>query len=121
METLVSPPLSRGLDPASVDLQTLLLSGNISLETLETLRKESEILMKRREILKDYEANIKQLPTPDGRFWIRINGKQIFRKTKKELEDEIISRVQKVQVQDMTLNTLYDNFLTQLAEGRKII
>ncbi len=101
---------SAAIDLSSFDLQSLLGSDNISLETLETLRKESENMMKRREILQKYENQIRQLPEPDGRFWIRLNGKQIFRKTRKELEDVIVERMAPTNA---TLNTIYKEYIEQ--------
>ena len=81
-----------------------LISDNIDIHTLEALLERKRADMAKKDILKDYP--IKQLP--DGRYWIRIDGRQLFRRNKQDLENQIIEL--KTQ---RTLVRIFDEYLEQ--------
>lgn len=68
-------------------IQNQLLCGNISYEEAKVLMEKEMTLM---QMEKDYGAKVKQLP--DGRWWIRLNGKVIKKTSREAIFEEIIKR-----------------------------
>lgn len=76
-------------------------------------------LMIRQSILKQYGAEIKQLPptekngvTKAGRFYVRLPGKGLIYKTKrKDIEDVLVTYYQEEVPQTRTLTTVYQDWL----------
>ena len=79
-------------------------SDNISQEELQTLIEEATEMKTRKEILSKYPT-IKYLKS-EQRYYIRLDGKQIRRKSKKDLEDYLIS-MEKTQ----SINELWERYM----------
>lgn len=80
----------------------------ISPSDLESLLRRKREDMRRKEILSRYP--IKQLPVPDCRYWVRIDGKQYFKKSKVTLENLILELNKK---QEITLVKLFENYIAE--------
>lgn len=78
---------------------------------------EVEEIMKRSQVNKKYGDSIKQLP--DGRYHIRYNGRQIFKKSYDLVVDEILKREQQkgVRTLDSIAEEFFDYRFTNSAGG----
>lgn len=89
-------------------LQTNTFYDTMSPENLKFLVERTQMEIKRKELLSQHTSPIKQLP--NGRWYTRIKGRKVERKTKKEIENLII---QAFEEKNITLNTIFDNYLTR--------
>ena len=73
--------------------------------------------MKKKEILSKYP--IKQLPPPDSRYWIRIDGRQRFSKNKSKLEKIIVDYVTGTNKTEdnATIESIFDSYLSVRKEN----
>lgn len=82
------------------------ISDNLSLESLESLVERLKLTMKRKELLSRHSSPVKQLP--NGRWYTRIDGRKIERKSKTDLEAIII---QFYEVETVTINYIFEDYL----------
>lgn len=90
----------------NIELRTLI--DVLTPNDLENLLIEKREIMRRNQILSKYK--IGQLPPPDNRYWVRIDGKQYFRKNKQDLENLIVKTKSK---EELTLTNIFDEFIEQ--------
>ena len=95
----------------NIELRMIESMDDLSPQDLENLLKRKRLDMARKDVLKKFP--IKQLPMPDGRYWVRVDGKQFFRKTREELED-LIWELQKQE--DVTICKIFPEYF----ERRKV-
>lgn len=89
----------------NLGLRTLL--DEFTTEEIETLLNRKREEMGRKETLSKYP--IKQLPN-QGKYWVRYDGKQFFRKNKTDLENLILELDKPKKI---TIVTIFDEFLKQ--------
>lgn len=82
--------------------------GTLSLEDVDLLVERVRINMKRKETLEPYYNKIKQLP--NGRYYVRVNGKKLECKSVKGLEDKILDMI---DTEDITINSIFERYLTR--------
>lgn len=92
------------------DLQNQALSGKITIEEMLKLVEED---VTRKQVLSNY--HIKQLP--EGRYWVRLDNKQVIKKkTLKEVEDAIMAYHKNSVV---TLTTVFPTWKSIRSKQRK--
>lgn len=85
--------------------QIVLLLENTEINDV-SVSAEVEEIMKRSQVIKKYGGDIKQIP--DGRYHIRYNGRQIFKKSFDLVIDEILKREKQEGVR--TLDSIAEAF-----------
>ena len=105
--------------PLSMDLITNLLSSEVcgSIASEEDVLQYIKETMARQAILKQYGDKIKQLPPTEkngvvkpGRFYIRLNGRLIYKTTRKDIEDVLVTHYLNNLHQTCTLTTTYEEW-----------
>ena len=89
-------------------MRSELIDDNISLESLEGLVERLKLTMKRKEILSRHSSPIKQLP--NGRWYTRLGGRKIERKSQEDLKSEIIDFY---DLQEVTINYIFEDYLSR--------
>lgn len=87
-------------------------SDSISLESLESLMERLKLTMKRKELLSRHVSPIKQLP--NGRWYTRLGGRKIERKSQEDLHAEIIAFYNQ---RETTINYIFNDYLTRRKES----
>lgn len=92
-------------------MQNELIDDNISLESLGSLVERLNLVMKRKEILSHHSSPIKQLP--NGRWYTRLGGRKIERKSQEDLKSEIIAFY---DLKEITINYIFYDYLSRRKE-----
>lgn len=104
----VSNNLFPPTEPGTIDnyLHIMALYDTMTPESLEFLVERTRMEIKRKELLSFHKTPIKQLP--NGRWYTRIEGRKVERKTKEEIENLII---EKYRDNNVTLTSIFYNYL----------
>lgn len=105
--------------PFPMDLIIDLISSGIygSIASEEDVLQYIKETMARQAILKQYGDKIKQLPPTEkngvvkpGRFYVRLNGRLIYKTTRKDIEDVLVTHYLKDIPKTRTLTTTYEEW-----------
>ncbi len=95
------------------DLLEMLTDGTLKIEELKAATKEAVELKKRKEILKKYKIGYIE---KEDRYYVVFDGKQIRKRNRKKLEDEIVRRYRETYESVDSLKSLWDDVYARAKE-----